>query len=517
MSGAESGTREFELKFDVSEAQLERLRNRPILRELGTATPRRKTLRSVYFDTPSRILRDRGISFRVRQIGDRWVQTLKANRDVIAGVSNPIEIETKVAGAEPDLEALEARALPGGVGRLPRNSELVPVFETLVLRTVNELATREGSRIEVAFDEGIVNTGRTQAEINEIEIELKSGDPACVFDIAGQLIGDEPLRFSTRSKADKGYAVVDGVGDQAPEPTNYQQPRLSPGASAEEALSLITRACLRHISHNWRVVLDCRDKEGPHQFRIGLRRLRSTLKGFGKLMSSPALRQIHAEARQLAAIAGELRDLDVLATEVVADVIRADGHDGDVMALSRVLDQRRRDVRSMAEAELGTARVVLFLLSLSRMVEAPPWSNRVDKREIHAADLARKALRRSWKEVKSWGRRIDDLSIEERHSLRKALKRLRYQFEAFEPLLDHEKSGTFVVRLRKLQNVFGYLNDVAMAERLTRMKFSDAGNTEQLERACRTVLDWHVKRYNKSWKKAKKIWSALNKSKKPWR
>ena len=139
-----------------------------------------------------------------------------------------------------------------------------------------------------------------------------------------------------------------------------------------------------------------------------------------------------------------------------------------------------------------------------------------DVSDLKAKSVARKALRESWHDVERWGARIDELSIAERHEMRKALKRLRYQIEAFEPVLDRKRTKAFIQRLSQLQDVFGYLNDVSMAENLTHMKISGGADRKKLERMRKHVLDWHVQRSARAWRTAKKSWSVLRKADKAW-
>ncbi|MDH3742874.1 MAG: CYTH domain-containing protein, partial [Hyphomicrobiales bacterium] len=112
MSEGSDGTREFELKFNVTPEQLSRLRNKAILKSLSIAEPANSELRSVYFDTQNRDLKARGMSLRVRRIDDRWVQTLKTGRGIVAGLSNPIEIEHRVAGAAPEFDRVRKSDIP---------------------------------------------------------------------------------------------------------------------------------------------------------------------------------------------------------------------------------------------------------------------------------------------------------------------------------------------------------------------------------------------------------------------
>ena len=81
-------------------------------------------------------------------------------------------------------------------------------------------------------------------------------------------------------------------------------------------------------------------------------------------------------------------------------------------------------------------------------------------------DYARKALQRRWKNVASYGRAIDRLDPDEKHKMRRSLKKLRYMTEFFAPLFSSKEVKPFVKQLKTLQDVFGYVNDVRMAEQI---------------------------------------------------
>ena len=61
-------------------------------------------------------------------------------------------------------------------------SELVPVFATEVRRTAY-LVRHGASEIEVAFDQGVISAGEHRERISEVEMELKSGEPAALYEL----------------------------------------------------------------------------------------------------------------------------------------------------------------------------------------------------------------------------------------------------------------------------------------------------------------------------------------------
>src|SRR4029077_2740227 len=87
-------------------------------------------------------------------------------------------------------------------------------FTTSVTRTVIELEPQPSTRIEAAIDVGDIRTadGSGVEPISEIELELKSGDPAALFDVALQLLEAAPVRIETRSKAERGYRLLGASG-----------------------------------------------------------------------------------------------------------------------------------------------------------------------------------------------------------------------------------------------------------------------------------------------------------------
>ncbi len=517
MRKAENYRREFELKFDASDAQLRRLRSKRVIKEINVGRASNKKLRSIYFDTQEHLLRANGVSLRVRLIGGTWVQTLKFDHQFKSGISKPIEIEHEVSNAKPDTSLLQAKDLPTDLWQVLKQADLKPVFETIISRTTRDLSIGDGSRVELAFDTGEACAGNVTVPINEIELELKSGTSAAVYQVAQKLIQSEPMRFSDCTKAERGYRAANGEAAELYMPAAHVLPRLSKKSSAEDVLRALLRACHAQISHNWRVMTLSAHPEGTHQFRIGLRRLRSILDGFGASIEERALAALQIDAKKLANLAGTLHDADVLIEDTVDPVAQANPGQPQLLALSSALRSEQEGACKRVLAELMDGRVEKFLLQLAEFQGGKQLLlSKNTKGTPSAKTIARAELSKSWRRVQRYGKRIKDLEIDERHAMRRALKKFRYQFEAFSPLFPRRNAKPLHNRLRTLQDTFGYLNDVAMAEQLLELEFGKANDERSLNGAAFFVLGWHAARAEESWKSAQERWIFLRQAKKAW-
>src|SRR5690349_2552050 len=102
---------EIELKFLIDEPGSRRLRARVRALHLAKAAPHTRLVRSIYLDTPEWSLRKAGISLRLRRDGRRWLQTVKAGRQLHGGLSDVTEIENPAPGGHLALQSIPDVAL----------------------------------------------------------------------------------------------------------------------------------------------------------------------------------------------------------------------------------------------------------------------------------------------------------------------------------------------------------------------------------------------------------------------
>jgi inorganic triphosphatase YgiF len=505
MSVAREG--ELELKVELSREQLQRMRWHPALGDLAAGEPVTRTLRSIYFDTPDHRLRALGISLRLRSDGESWLQTVKSGTAVQNGVSNPIETEVAVERPEPDLGRIGNRKVRRKVEKAIARSILEPVFETVVKRTTRQLHSGDGE-LELALDEGTVRAGGAEDALCEAELELKWGAPECLLHTAARLFGAEPVRLAESSKAERGYSLALGRtnGHAHVEPQRGVLPELSHDHTCAEAFALIVQSASDQIAANRHAVLETVDPAAAHQLRIGLRRLRSALSAFRPLHDTAALRELEGHAQALARTVGELRDADVLIEHIYAPVAGMIRSDPGLPLLRDALFAHRTRVREQVRAALNGQQWSVLQLYLAL------WPRTIEGAETLAGPVrkfARSALRKRWKKVADSGERLDDLTVEQRHRMRKALKTLRYATEFFASLYPDESTRQFIKETRGLQEVFGYLNDVAAAERLGAICHDGSADSREAQRAAGYVLGWHNAQAAHAWKDAHKGWLKL--------
>ena len=481
---------ETELKITVDADGLAALKRHPGLARRRIAPRRSEALVSVYYDTPGHALAAAGIALRLRRVGRRWVQTIKRGRGGFGLFANA-EVEVPAPGGRLVLEGPDPEGLIAAIVEVAAGAPLSPMFETRIRRTTERLRAPGGGEVELALDAGEIVAGDARAPIHEVELELKSDDVRGIYDIARELFPSGPVRFSTASKAARGYRLARGEGEPRPSARSASPPDFGPEATVEAAAREVFRDCFAQIAANMARVADSEDAEGPHQLRVGLRRLRTAFATFACSLGDAALRPLSDEARRLGQVVGALRDLDVLTDEVVADAAAIGLDDPARAALVASLEARRRSTRAEVRRALAAPEAAGFLFDLGALIEGRGWLEPSDcgqcaRLVAPIGTVAAEMLDARLARVTRRGRGIRKLDAEGLHALRKELKKLRYAADTLAPLYPGKAVARYVAALKALQDGFGSLNDAAMA----RTCLTDPGTpaSPQAQRAVGWVL-----------------------------
>ncbi|HLV77812.1 MAG TPA: CYTH domain-containing protein [Marinobacter sp.] len=193
---------ELEIKLTVSETAQARALDW-LVRQPEASKGSAKTLSNRYYDTADAALNRARAALRVRQAGDRYIQTLKTQGQFTGGAHRREEWEWELASPELDLSLLARTPLAGQVDL----AALQLVFQTNFQRQIVMLTTAE-SEIEVALDTGEVVGGGRSRPLHEVEFELKTGEPDELIRWAKALAGQVPVFLNLVSKAEQGYFLA---------------------------------------------------------------------------------------------------------------------------------------------------------------------------------------------------------------------------------------------------------------------------------------------------------------------
>jgi inorganic triphosphatase YgiF len=459
---------EVELKLALSPSEARALGRHPLLAASTVKGPHTRRYVGVYYDTPDRLLARNGVALRVRKQGRHWIQSLKEAGRVEGGVHQRPEYEAPAPEGRLNLLALQSTPAAALFADPEVTARLAPVFLTDVGRTIRLLRTEQGE-VEFALDRGEVRTDRSAEPICELELELKSGSPQALFDVAVALQEAVRLRIENRSKVDRGQVLA---GIVEPAPSKAQPPGIDGAMPVSAAFQTIAFACLSHGQANECGILAASpDPEYVHQMRVGLRRLRSAFSVFGTVLPRPACQPVIDEIRWIAGSLGPARDWDVFATETLSPIMAAFSDHAGLAQLADAAASHRLEANRGAREAVGSERYERLLLRTSAWLACERWREAMpqDALPLLADPLqpfAARMLQRRHRRVKRRGRDHESFTAEQRHELRIAVKKLRYCAEFFGPLFDAGAVRDYARGLSELQSVLGVLNDAAVTQRL---------------------------------------------------
>ena len=352
--------------------------------------------------------------------------------------------------------------------------DLKPIFATHVHRTFLPIRSRNGSRVELALDEGHVRAGQKSTPLAEVELELKKGGVTDLFKAARVIAKLVPVKLALKSKSQHGY---DLIADQPPVFVRAPRIALQQNANPTEAFQAIGRSVLWHIAANEPAV-QAADPEGVHQMRVGVRRLRAAISVFAELLRSKQTEQIKHDLKWLAGKLGPVRDLDVFLQTRVKRLHKAEQPTRGLPELVSELVYRRDLAAQSAKDALATPRYRFLIFNLMEWIEKGNWLKKSHKGERHirpfAADLFARRTRKARKNL----RRISRLDPRRRHKLRIAMKKLRYAIYFFETLFEGASPkplSRYKACLKSLQDNLGALNDLAVHQKMA----SSLANVEE--------------------------------------
>lgn len=242
----------------------------------------------------------------------------------------------------------------------------------------------------------------------------------------------------------------------APMPRGEESDRVHGGRSMRAMLAGVLSQYRAQLIVAEAGVVDDRDIEPLHQFRVAIRRTRALARRFGDCLDGRALTRFQSDFAWLAKAAGRQRDLDVLLERLDSERMPRLAAEPAAALRAEIAERRRRAhgalLRVLSSARYRQLKVDWFhFLDEQRNSAAAP----VPAREFAAASLSS-----DWDDLCRRAGRVGAGSRFKRlHALRKDGKELRYALEAFSEVFGEEAIAALARPLRRLQDDLGNLCD----------------------------------------------------------
>lgn len=518
---------EIELKLAVAPEHVEQLKRHPALRSLRQRRGSIARLVSTYYDTPAFELMRKAVALRVRKIGKKRIQSIKC--DAVSGKSRIArrEWEKPIVGDKPDLSQFDDRKLRRLIGPNKHRGALKPVFVTEITRQVWPLRLGT-SEIKCALDIGEIKTNGRSEPVCEVELELKSGRPARLFELARRLNKSVPMRLESASKAARGYSLAAGV---RPGPKKSSPVHLDRGMTVNEAFAAIARSCITHILVNVDCAHDGKDPEGMHQLRVGIRRLRAAFSVFGNAIPEADRAALGGELRWLQRELGPAREWDVFLSTTFDAISNDFGDAWRFEKLRQVAESARQAAYRRSRSALRDRRYTDLLLRLeawldnglarARHTDAGNKTRTAGRRALHETirNFSAEILHARSGRASKLGEKLEKLDEGQIHKLRIRVKKLRYATEFFCDLYPDKATRRYIAALKDLQEALGDSHDVMIAADLIAQLEGQAkaGRGPELGRIIDQLRGWATARIEDNRERLESAWRPFARLKPFWK
>ncbi|MFI6402608.1 CHAD domain-containing protein [Streptomyces sp. NPDC050548] len=418
-------------------------------------------LDAVYYDTADERLAKASMTLRRRTGGSDAGWHLKV--PVAPGVRD--EIREPLSDTVP-------RTLAGLVRSRVREAELLPVVRLRSDRDVRHLVDADGTLLaEVSVDavhaERLADGGGT-AQWTEIEVELADdGDPAFLDKV------EKRLRKAGVRPSSSASKLARALAETAPKkPKKRKAPQVigEPQTAGDHVLAYVREQRDAILELDPAVRQDAYDS--VHRMRVATRRLRSTLRSYGKVLDRTVTDPVGEELKWLAGELGVDRDREVMTerlTAVLAELPRA-LVSGPIRTRMRTwANARRGGSRRRLIGVLDSKRYLALLDTLDALVAEPPV---LPDAAGTPEKVIGKAVRKDFEKVSALVEEAigappgadRDLAL---HEARKKAKRTRYAAEAASPALGAPARG-LAKSMKSLTSLLGEHQDSVMVRETLR-------------------------------------------------
>jgi CHAD domain-containing protein len=475
---------EIESKFDVpAEFVL------PPLDGLGGVTsvgdPVELHLDATYFDTTDLRLAHAGIALRRRTGGvdDGWHLKMAQTLDERIEVRRPLGRDAeRVPAALCDLVLARVRGRP-----------LLPIATLRTHRLVSHLLGPGGSPVaEVADDRVTGETGSAVSAWREVEVELVDGDRDLLAVVGDRLREAGAAPSGSSSKLARLLDLDAQRDDDATVGSD--------STAGVALLAYLREQAVAMTALDPLVRVDVPD--AVHKMRVAVRRTRSALATYRRLLDRSVTDPLRDELRWLGTVLGPVRDAEVT-REHLRNEIAAQPQSLVIGPVTRRVDRtlgaHHREAHKQAVTEMRSDRYLGLLDAVDDVAAGSALKGkRVDR---PARTQLPRAVRRAFDRMVGFVDQAAAAATDEEndrllHEVRKAAKRVRYAAESARPVVGSD-AADLAKAMEGLQDVLGEHQDSVVVRDLLRrlaVEADDDGESSFTFGRLHALEEWRAAR-----------------------
>jgi CHAD domain-containing protein len=414
-------------------------------------------LEATYFDTSDLALAASGVTLRRRQGGEDegWHLKLPAS-------AGRHEVQLPLGRAVKTVP----KPLRVTVDGLARGRRLTPVAVVRNRREIYALLDAAGGVLAHLCDDHVSATATATATTEERtatwrewEVELVDGAASLLQRVTATLAdqGVTPAPLPSKLGRTLGVEIPDG--------SPVATPRLRRKAPAGRVVQARLREQVAELRRQEPLARGDLP-EGIHAMRVTVRRLRSALATYRKLLDASQTDPIRDELRWLGDTLGAARDAEVMRHRLTRTLLGESIAVGGLAArMDAELGLTYRDAHARCVEALDSDRHIALVERLQDLADDPPLSKQARR---PAQQAIRRCVRSEWRRLARRVAASDQAeTAEERairlHDVRKAAKRFRYAVEAVAPIYGKDAKQT-IKAARLLQDDLGEYHDSVLAQ-----------------------------------------------------
>lgn len=297
--------------------------------------------------------------------------------------------------------------------------------------------------------------------------------------------------------------------DIVPGPRKARRIKIPRPATVGEAFALIGRSGLAHLRANEASVRVARDREGIHQLRVSVRRLRSVLAMFRAMIPDGERRDIGRRLRWISDQCADARELDVFLDELLVPLQKTLPDDpaledftAEVEKICCAADVRVADMLAGPQYAANIRRIEAWWNGGDWHARATALAGE------RASDFSRARISKFHRRLCKLGKRAGELDETGLHDLRIRAKKLRYAIAFFGSLFPKKYVRAYRAALDEIQDCLGALNDTVAARRLLVAVRERAPELDPatFERAADVVAGWNAAKWKAGLRLLPRCW-----------